>query len=117
MLLTGSRDELCGLLPALFQAWLITCPLLILLPFQPVFTESSCGDQLLSLSPFSSALSATLPLCYMLVFSSLCLLFRFFFFAGVFVCPGGYAGLSLGWLGEYCMMLGAHQLVCQLSPK
>jgi hypothetical protein len=22
--------------------------------------------------------------------------------------PGGYVGLSQGWLGEYCMMLGTH---------
>jgi hypothetical protein len=41
-----------------------------------------------------------------------------FFFAGRGVSlPGGYAGLSQGWLWEYCVMLGAHLLVCQMSPK
>jgi hypothetical protein len=57
------------------------------------------------------------------LFSVPCLLFSFFVFVFVFlqgrgsVCPGGYAGLSQGWLGEYCMMLGAHLLICQMSPK
>jgi hypothetical protein len=31
-----------------------------------------------------------------------------FVFAGGSVCPGGYAGLSQGWLGEYCVTLSAH---------
>jgi hypothetical protein len=92
-----------------FRQWLITCLLLTLLPFQLLFTESSHGDQLLAPSLFSGALSATPPLCCVLVFSSL--LF-FFFFVGASVCLGGYAGLSQGWLGEYCVMLGAYLLVC-----
>jgi hypothetical protein len=48
MLLTGLGDELCGLLPALFQVAAYHLPLLALLPFQPLFTESSCRDQLLA---------------------------------------------------------------------
>jgi hypothetical protein len=58
-----------------FRQLLITRLLSALLPFQPLFTESSCGDQLLAPRPFSSALTAPRPLCCVLVFSS-CLLFR-----------------------------------------
>jgi hypothetical protein len=51
-------------------------------------------------------------------FSCPCLLFKGFF-CGIrgLVCPGGYAGLSQGCLWEYHMMLGAHLLVCRMSPK
>jgi hypothetical protein len=50
----------------------------------------------------SGALSEFLPLL-------LCANFLFiYFFGGESVCPGGYAGLSQGWLGEYHMMLGTH---------
>jgi hypothetical protein len=44
MLLTGSRDEPCGLPSALFQAASYHLPLLALLPFQPLFAESLHGD-------------------------------------------------------------------------
>jgi hypothetical protein len=119
MLLTSSGDELCGLLSALFQQWLITHLLSALLPFQPLFTESSCSDRLLALPPFSSALTAPCPLCCVLVFSSLFIqLFVLFCFVGwESVCPGGYAGLSWGWLGEYHVMLDAHLLVCWCLPS
>jgi hypothetical protein len=80
---------------------------LALLPFQPLFSESSHGDQFLAPLPFSGVLSASYPLCCVLVFSLLFIQF-FFFFAGGSVCPGGYVGLSQGWLGEYHMMLGTH---------
>jgi hypothetical protein len=80
-----------------FRQWLITCPLLdfsselwsllqgtpfktALLPFQPLFTESSHGDQLLAPVPFSGALIASRPLCCVLVFSSLFIQFLVFFF-------------------------------------
>jgi hypothetical protein len=33
------------------------------------------------------------------------------------VCPGGYAGLSQGWVGEYHVTIGVHLLVCWMSPK
>jgi hypothetical protein len=88
--------------------WTSTCPISgrCLLsahcqPFclSPLFTESLCGDQLLTSPPFSSALSATPPLLCVLVFSSL-FIFQFLFAWGWgSVCPGGYAGLSQGWLG------------------
>jgi hypothetical protein len=79
-----------------FRQQLITCPLSALLPFQALFTESLCGDQLLAPPPFSSELSASCLLCCMLVF---CLLFiQLFCFVFLFlqgsVCPGDYAGLS-----------------------
>jgi uncharacterized membrane protein len=68
MLLTGSGDELVDCYLPYFRQRLITRPLLALLPFQPLFTESSCGDQRLASS--LSAFSATPPLCCVLVFSS-----------------------------------------------
>jgi hypothetical protein len=81
-----------------FSQQLITCPLSALLTFQPLFTESSHGDQLLASPPFSSAFAASLFLCCVLVFSSLFIVqvfFFFFFLQGmVSVCPGDYAGLS-----------------------
>jgi hypothetical protein len=110
MLLTGQEMSFVDRYLPYFRQWLITCPLLALLPFQPLLTESSCGDQVLALPPFSSALSASPSLCCVLVFSSLFIV-QFFFFPGASICPGGYAGLSQGWLGEYCVMLGAHLLV------
>jgi hypothetical protein len=41
-----------------------------------------------------------------LIFSSLFI--QVFFGGGMSVCPGGYAGLSQGWLGEYHVTLHAH---------
>jgi hypothetical protein len=44
----------------------------------------------------------------------LCVSFQFFVYCSVFfwgeesVCPGGYAGLSQEWLGEYCVSLDVH---------
>jgi hypothetical protein len=61
-----------------FRQWLITHPLLAFLPFQLLFIESSCGDQLLAPPPFSSMLSASCHHCCVLVFSSL-FIFSFFF--------------------------------------
>jgi hypothetical protein len=54
-------------------------PLSSLLLLQVLFTESSCGDQLLAPLPFSSVLRAPHPLCWV-SFSVPCLLFTFFFF-------------------------------------
>jgi hypothetical protein len=34
-----------------FRQWLITCPLSALLPFQPLFTESLCRNQILAPLP------------------------------------------------------------------
>jgi hypothetical protein len=58
-----------------------------LLLWQVLFTESSCGEQLLALLPFSSVLKALRPLCCM-SFSVPCLLFSLgFFFCGARVSP------------------------------
>jgi hypothetical protein len=67
-----------------FRQWLITHLLSALLPFQPLFTESYCRNQLLAPPPFSSALTAPRPLCCVLVFSSLFIvqLFCFVLFYG-----------------------------------
>jgi hypothetical protein len=51
---------------------------LALLPFQLLFTQSLCWDQLHAPSLFSSSLSATLPFCCVLVFSSLFIVQDFF---------------------------------------
>jgi hypothetical protein len=59
-----------------------------LLPFQPLFTEGSCGYQLLAPPPFSGALPAPHPLCCVLVFSSLFIQLYFFGSVGVSVCLG-----------------------------
>jgi hypothetical protein len=64
-----------------FRQWLITHLLSALLPFQPLFTESSCGDQHLAPSPFSGVLSATPSLHFLFVFSSLFIV-QFFFVGG-----------------------------------
>jgi hypothetical protein len=92
-----------------FRQRLITSLLLVLLLFQPLFTESSHGNQLLSPTPFSSMLCVS--------FSVPCLLFNFFFVGQGISLPGGYAGLSQGSLGEYLMMFGANLLVWQMCPK
>jgi hypothetical protein len=100
-----------------FRQQLIDHQLLALLPFQPLFTESSSGDQLL-------AFSNSAPL--------LCVTFEFLVYCSVFfvcVCVwGGGEGQSAqgamlvysrgGWgILQYCVMLGAHLLVCQMSIK
>jgi hypothetical protein len=54
---------------------------LALLAFQPLFTESSHGDQLLAFPLFSSVLLATPSHCHVLDFSSL-------FIVQFFVCVG-----------------------------
>jgi hypothetical protein len=94
-----------------FRQWLIPSPPLALLPFQSLFTESSHVDQLLAFPHFSVALRPPCPLCWVFLFSPLFIIQFFFFFAGQgSACPGGYAGLSQGWLWENHM-----PLIC--SPK
>jgi hypothetical protein len=81
MLLTGSGGELCGLLPALIQAAGYLPLLLALLPFQPLFTESSSGHQLLALSLLWCTFGNSVPL--------LCISFQFLVYCSVFVfCRG-----------------------------
>jgi hypothetical protein len=86
-----------------FRQQPIARPLLALLPFQSLFTESSGGDQLLASPPFSSALTAPCLLCCMFLFSSLFIIQVFFL--GGWVCPWDYAGLSQWCLWEYHVML------------
>jgi hypothetical protein len=76
-----------------FRQWLITLPLSALLPFQPLFTERSHGDQLLDPPPLlQCTCSKYAPL--LCVFSSLFIV-QFFWggFGGSF-CPGSSSGLS-----------------------
>jgi hypothetical protein len=84
-----------------FSQQLITHLLLTLLPFQSLFTESSCGDRLHAFPPFSSALRAPHPFCCMFLFSSLFVVqfcFCLFFFGG-----WGWVSLSRGlyWFISY----------------
>jgi hypothetical protein len=88
-----------------FSQWLITLPLSALLPFQSLITESSHGDQLLVPTPFCSGLTAPFPLCSMFLFSSLFIIQFFCFYGAGVSLFRGYAGLSLGWLWEYHVML------------
>jgi hypothetical protein len=76
-----------------FREQLFTCPLLAFLPFQTLFTESSCRDHLLAPPPFSGALKAPHPLCCTFLFSSLFIIVIFWGGQGA-VSPGDYAGLS-----------------------
>jgi hypothetical protein len=94
ILLTGSGDELVDRCLPYIRQWLITHLLLAILPFQPLFTESSCRDQLIAPPP---SLLHFQQLCFSAVCycSVLCLLFSFcFIVCEESVYPGGYAGLS-----------------------
>jgi hypothetical protein len=94
-----------------FRQQLITGWLSALLPLQPLFTESSHRHQHLVPPTFSSVLSASCPLCCVLVFSSLFLV-QFFFSAqgSMLVYP------RCGW-GNTAWCLALTCLVCQMSPK
>jgi hypothetical protein len=106
MLLTGLEMSFVDHYLPYFRQLLITCPLSALLLFQSLFTESSCGDQLLAPSHFS-VLRAPTPLCCVFFFSSLFIIqfFLFYFCGAGSVRPGGHADLSQVWLWEYLMML------------
>jgi hypothetical protein len=109
MLLTGSGYELCGSLSALFQAVAYHPPTVQASAF-PAFVYWKFAWRS---APYSSPL---LWCAYSTLPSLLCVSFQFLVYYSVFfygaeegsVCPGGYADLSQGWLGEYCVMLGAH---------
>jgi hypothetical protein len=103
MLLTGSGDEFCGPLPALFQAVAYHPPAVSPSAFLVFVTDSLSRDQLLAPPSLSGALTAPCPFCCVFLFSSL------FYYSG-FVClfvfcrvgislPKEYAGLSQGWPG------------------
>jgi hypothetical protein len=119
-LLTDSGDELCWLLPAPFQAAAYHPPpvspfaFLLFVYWNFAWRSAPCSSPILW-----SAYNTTPPLLHVP--------FQFLVYYSGFwgewlwnresVCPGGYAGLSKVWLGEYHMMLGAHLLVCWVSPK
>jgi hypothetical protein len=69
-----------------FRQQLITRLLSAFLPFQLLFTESSCGDLLFSPHSFSDALTTHCPFCCVFVFSSLFIIQLVFFF---FFCRVG----------------------------
>jgi hypothetical protein len=97
MLLTGSGDEFCGLLPTLLQTVAYHPPAVGLPTFPAVCLLIVCMDVSCLPLPPSSALSTFLPLCCVLVFSSL---FIVQFCGGGVSLPRGYAGLSRGGWGN-----------------
>jgi hypothetical protein len=70
---------------------------------------------LLPPSPVASSVPPPL-LCASFQFLVYCSVL-FCFCGGVSFCPGGYAGLFQRLLWEYCVTLGAQQLVCRMSPR
>jgi hypothetical protein len=86
MLLIGSENEFCELLPSLFQSVAYQHPAVDPSVFPAFFIESLYGDLFLDLPSFSFALIEPLALCCVLVFSSLFIVQCFFFFGFVFVC-------------------------------
>jgi hypothetical protein len=113
ILLTGSGDELCGLLSALFQVAVYHLPTVSPSAF-PVFVYWKFTWRSAPCPPrSSSALRAPRPLCCM-SFSVPCLLFSFFF---LFAERGSaYLGAMLvyprGGCGNTVCRLFAHLLVC-----
>jgi hypothetical protein len=110
VLLTGSGDELCGLLTALLQAVAYHLPTVCVPTFPGVCLPIVHKEISFLLLPASLMhFQCSHPLCCVLVFISLFIV-KFFFCGGwgKSVCPGCYASLSHGWLGEYRMTLGAY---------
>jgi hypothetical protein len=119
MLLTGSGDEFCGPLPALFQAVAYHLPGVSPSAFPAICLLKVCLEISSLFLPLLQCAYSTPPPLLCVSFSSLFffVLFCFVCRAGRSVCTGLYAGLSQGWLVKCCMMLGAHLLVCWMSPK
>jgi hypothetical protein len=121
MLLTGSGDELCGLLSALFQAVAYHLPTVGPSPFPVSLCLLKVWAEISSLTPpphaFFGALTAPHPLCC--IFSAPCLFFRFCSFCGA----EGQSVQGLCWfipgltVGILCCRLFAYLLVCWISPK
>jgi hypothetical protein len=103
--ITSSGEEFCRPLPALFQAATNHHPAISLLAFPPFVYWKFVQRSVPCFPLFSGVLSVSHLLFCVLVFSSL---FVFFSFAWGSLCPGGYASLSQGLLGEYHMMLFTH---------
>jgi hypothetical protein len=99
-----------------FRQWLITHPLLALVPFQSLFTESSCEDRLLALPLSPVHLEHPVLL--------LCVLFQFLVYSVFFLWGRGCQSVQRAMLvyprggcGNTACCLFAHLLVCWLSPK
>jgi hypothetical protein len=71
-----------------FRQWLITHLLSAFLPFQHLFTDSSCGDYLIAPPPFSGSLSVFPPLLLCASFSSLFIIQYSFCWGGESVSQG-----------------------------
>jgi hypothetical protein len=88
VLLTGSGDDFSVCYLPYFRQWLTIRLLLAFLPFEPLFTDISCGDQLLSPPRFSGALSAFPP-------PLLCGSFQFMVYYSVYLVFMCVCGVSL----------------------
>jgi hypothetical protein len=108
VLLTGSGDGLCGPLPALLQAVAYHPPTVHVPAFPAIcLLIVHLEISFLFFPPSLVRFQCTYrhPFHCVLVFSSLFIVQVFF---GGAIWPGGYAGLSQGWLVEYCMAVGTH---------
>jgi hypothetical protein len=128
MLLTGSWDVLCGLLPALFQAATYhpttvgpsAFPAFVYWKF--TWRSAPCSSPLLPCA-FSNSIPLLCLRFQFLVYSSVFCLFVFWFFFFFFLLGSGGQSVQeamlvyprCGW--ENSVMLGAHLLVCWMSPK
>jgi hypothetical protein len=110
MLLTGSGDELCGPVSAPISSSGLSPTTAF-----PVFVYSKfmkrptpCTSPLLQCAYSTPPPLLHVPfqfLIYCSVFVLFCFVLQFLFCFWVSVHPEGYAGLSQGWLWEYCMPL------------
>jgi hypothetical protein len=119
MLLTGSGGELCGPWPALFQAVAYHWPAVSSSVFPAFvywkFMQRSAPCPFLLLW----CVYSTPPLLLYVSFQFLtyCLVFSFLFAGQGVILPRELCWFIPGVVGEYYMTLGAHLLVCQMSPK
>jgi hypothetical protein len=93
-----------------FCQWLITCLLLALLPFQPLFTYSSHGDQLLLQCGFSVLHPLLCASFYFVIYCSV--LFCFFLQGRGQSAQGAMLVYHKGGWGYTMLLLGLTCLVC-----
>jgi hypothetical protein len=118
VLLSGPGDEFCDLLPACFREWLITHLLLAFLPFQCLFTDSSCRDYLLDPTRYSGTVSVIPPLllCARLQLAVYCSVFFGGWCWGQSALGAVLVYLGGGWENSVWLFALTH-LVCWMSCR